>query len=205
MKEAQSPRVTLPGTLYQRRGRWWWSVQLPGEDKARPRPLKEKGAKAAVRDRATAETLALALWEQAIREQAIVRIQAQSNQKIAALKAQFLEKVRHYTEVVASATAQAPIEVRAHAEAENRPGPMTTPAAPATGVCGCCGSNGLPAAELQRIDSGQRLCPRCLAALRADAGRTAVSGLPVISPQEEPPTVAPDHTTVGPAEPNRPG
>ncbi len=184
MKEGQPPKVTLPGTLYQRGDRWWWSVKLPGEDKAKARPLKEKGAKAAVQDLATAEALALALWEQSIREQAALQIQVESSQKIAALKAQFLEQVRHFTEVVQSATAKAEVETQARAEAEARLRQISAPVAPATGVCDCCGSPGMPAPELQRIDSGQRLCPRCLAALRADAGRVPWSAVPLTPPAE---------------------
>jgi hypothetical protein len=186
MKEGQPPKVTLPGTLYQRRDRWWWSVKLPGEDKARARPLKEKGAKAAVRDLATAETLALALWEQSIREQAALQVQVESSQKVAALKAQFLEKVRHFTEVVESATARAQAEAQARAEAEARFREMTAPAPAATGICDCCGGDDMAATELQHIDSGQRLCPRCLAALRADAARTPAAPLPATPAAERP-------------------
>jgi hypothetical protein len=195
MKEGQPPRVTLPGTLYQRRDRWWWSVKLPGEDRTRARPLKEKGAKAAVQDLATAEALALALWEQSIREQAALHIQVESSQKIAALKAQFLDKVRHFTEVVESATAQAQAEARARAEAEARLREMAMPATPPTGTCDCCGFNGLPATELQHIDSGQRLCPRCLTALRADAVRIPTSTAPATpaEPRQAPSTT--NHTT----------
>jgi hypothetical protein len=196
MKEGQPPKVTLPGTLYQRGDRWWWSVKLPGEDRARSRPLKEKGAKAAVQDLAVAEALALALWEQNIREQAALQIQVENSQKIAALKAQFLDKVRHFTEVVESATAKAQAEARARAEAEARLREKAAPAMSPTGTCDCCGSNGLPATELRHIDSGQRLCPRCLAALRADAARIPASAAPATraEPRQPPPTA--NHTTV---------
>jgi hypothetical protein len=40
-----------------------------------------------------------------------------------------------------------------------------------TGACQCCGAIGILMACLTRIDSGQSLCPRCLAALRADVAR----------------------------------
>lgn len=42
-----------------------------------------------------------------------------------------------------------------------------------TGVCECCGATGIAMTHLTRIDSGQWLCPRCLAALRTDATRSA--------------------------------
>jgi hypothetical protein len=217
MMEGEAPRVTLPGTLYRRGDRWWWSVKLPGEDKARSRPLKETGAKAAVRDRAVAEALALALWEQRIREQAVLQIRVESSQKIAALKAQFLDKVRQLTEVVETVTARAEAEARARAQAEAarsggvcsgaaRPlgrltsdeASLATAHSPApAGVCDCCGSNGLAVTELTRIDSGQRLCPRCLAALRADAARIPSSVPPTTPAAQRPPTAAAatDHTT----------
>ncbi len=225
--EGQVLRVTLPGKLFLRGDRWWWSVKLPGENKAGSRALRPQGAKAAVSDRETAEKIALETWEQAIREQAQRQMMAESSQKVAALKAQFLDKVRHFTEVVERATAKAEAEARARAEAEAElrrivqtagqqktederarvvgagrvPGcdvsrlespPCACPnesgqpqeVAPGdpqsathnpqyeeTGYCECCESAGIPAAQLEQIDSGQLLCPHCLAALRADASR----------------------------------
>ncbi len=54
----------------------------------------------------------------------------------------------------------------------------STPAAPddcdsppQTGICECCGVPEVPVADLETIDSGQLLCPDCLAALRADVSR----------------------------------
>ncbi len=208
--EGQVLRVTLPGKLFQRGDRWWWSVKLPGEDKARSRPLKPKGSKAAVSDSETAEKIALEMWEQAIREQTQRQIVAESSRKVAALKAQFLDRVRHFTEVVERATARAEAEARARAEAEaelrriaqtagqkmekEEPGvveaghdrtALAVPATPAdphsairdpryeeSGYCECCESTGIPATQLEQIDSGQLLCPHCLAALRTDASRT---------------------------------
>jgi len=40
-----------------------------------------------------------------------------------------------------------------------------------TGICECCGALEIPVSNLATIDSGQRLCPDCLAALRADITR----------------------------------
>lgn len=45
---------SLPGTIYARNGRYWWKVQLPGEDKPIARPLKNIGAKFATTDRLAA-------------------------------------------------------------------------------------------------------------------------------------------------------
>jgi hypothetical protein len=207
MKDGEPLRVTLPGTIYQRGTRWWWHGKLPGEDKAKSRPLKAKGARAATPDRATAESIAFEMWEQAVRERAITQVSAESSQKIAALKAQFLERVNHFTRVVEEATAQAEAEARARAEAEARlretaqvegaptkdaersvavvlspanPPPTTGAHVSAdidrepretTGACECCDAEEVPVSKLRRIDSGQWLCPRCLAALWADVAR----------------------------------
>jgi hypothetical protein len=123
--ENKSLRVTLPGKTYRRGNRWWWHVKLPGEDKAKSRPLKAPGDRSAAADRKTAEMIAFALWEQAVREQAERRIGTESSQKIAALKAQFLDKVRHFQEIVESTTAKAEAEARARAEAEAKLRKMT--------------------------------------------------------------------------------
>ena len=182
-------KVTLPGKAYQRGTRWWWSVKLPGEEKARARPLKSAGAKTATSDAAEAERIALEMWEQAIREQAQSKARLESSETVERLKAQFLEKVRHFTEIVQNATARAEAEAQARTEAEARLRELTEQAppqppiqaSPATGPqedeplgdqsCDCCGEEEIPAAQLHRIDSGQLLCPTCLAALRHDAAK----------------------------------
>ncbi len=150
--EEQTLRVTLAGTMYQRGNRWWWWVRLPGEDRARPRPLKMNGATAAASDRQTAETIAFEMWEQAIRQQATRQIEAQSEQKLAALKAQFLDKVHHFTEIVERATAKAEAEARARAEAEARLAQLLHDAAGRTG-------DGVPRAE-QEAPVGDCLLPQ---------------------------------------------
>ncbi len=281
------PRALLPGELYRRQDQWWWRVQLPGEDKAAARPLKTNGEETPADGRGdvcvartAAEKIALAMWEHAIEENAARRIRLESTEKIERLKAQFLDKVRHFTELVETANGKVEAEQRARAEAEAKlaqmvqaTGPMTggTPAlgghpehvgpspsgvnpfdrqpgaavppieqagpetpipiphppiaplptltpdlpaaiapvptsvqapspceripvhanpveqtdpvvAPATvplpafvetGMCECCGATGVAMTHLTHIDSGQLLCPRCLAALRAEATRSA--------------------------------
>lgn len=164
-------RATLPGKAYQRGNRWWWCVKLPGEEKARSRPLKAQDAKAAVSDRKAAEAVALEIWEQAVREQAEKQTKAESSQTIARLKAQFLDRVRHFTKVVESANAKAQAEARARAQAELKLKQINEQRTLRTGSCECCGAAGIPVPKLRRIDSGQFLCPRCLEALRADASR----------------------------------
>jgi hypothetical protein len=118
--KGQSLRVALPGEMYERAGRWWWRVQLPGEDKAKARPLRAPGARAAANDRKTAEGIAVELWEQAVRQTGARQTTLDCTQKVERLKAQFLEKVRHLTEIVESANARAQAEARARAEIEAR-------------------------------------------------------------------------------------
>jgi len=48
----------LPGCFYQRGDRWYWKVQLPGEDRPKSRPLTPYGSRYATRDRGVAEEVA---------------------------------------------------------------------------------------------------------------------------------------------------
>jgi integrase len=49
-KRTKSSQKDLPGTIYQNKNRYWWKVQLPGEDKPRARPLKPVNSKYATTD-----------------------------------------------------------------------------------------------------------------------------------------------------------
>jgi hypothetical protein len=144
------------------------------------RPLKPEGAKAATEDRATAEKVAFEMWERVITEAAERRARAQTDQTIARLKAQFLQKVRDFSQVLETAKAKAEAEAQARAQAEaklrgasNRPAPvLAEQSCPAeTVACECCGVTGIPISDVHRIDSGQLLCPDCLTALRAEVRR----------------------------------
>ncbi len=246
------PRAPLPGELYRRQDQWWWRVQLPGEDKATARTLKTNGEETPADGQEAAQKIALALWEHAIEEDATRRLRLESTEKIERLKAQFLDKVRHFTELVETANAKVEAEQRARAEVEAKLAQMLQAAGPRTGrtpalgghpeqvgpspsgvipfdrqpgtsvppmeqaepemptpvphppiaptpahivaqsglsgvvthivaplppletrMCECCGATGVAMTHLTRIDSGQLLCPRCLAALRAEAARSA--------------------------------
>jgi len=61
------PTATEPpaGHLYRRNGRWWWRVRLPGEPKARNRPLRPRGAKYATKNRRRAVAVAQVAWREA--------------------------------------------------------------------------------------------------------------------------------------------
>jgi len=165
--QRQAFTVTLPGRLYQRGNRWWWQVKLPGDDRTRARPL---GDGVAADDLEGARSAALELWERALTQAAAARARSEADQTIAKLKAQFLQKVRDFSQVVETTRARLEAETQARAEAESR---LRTLARPPTEtvVCEGCGARGILKDTARRIDSGQWLCPDCLEALRADAAR----------------------------------
>ena len=66
MAKRNAQKINLPGTLYTRNGRFWWKVQLPGEEKSIARPLKVTGAQFATRDYSVAIQCAKDLYEQAL-------------------------------------------------------------------------------------------------------------------------------------------
>ena len=127
---SQAPKIVLPGEFYLRAGRWWWRVRLPGEDKAKARPLKPEGAKTAAEDRQIAEKIAFEMWEHAVQESAARQIKMESTEKIERLKAQLLDKVRHFTELVQTANAKIEEEAKARAEAEAKLAQMAQAAGP---------------------------------------------------------------------------
>ncbi|MEN6336457.1 MAG: hypothetical protein ABFE01_19555 [Phycisphaerales bacterium] len=112
--------VALPGELYEQAGQWWWRTALPGEDKAKARPLKAPGAGETAGDRAAAEKAAIEMWGQAVTQRGARQITLDCTQKVERLKAQFLDKVRQLTEIVESANAKAQAEAKARAEIEAR-------------------------------------------------------------------------------------
>ena len=128
----QAPRAPLPGELERRADQWWWRVRLPGEDRAKARPLRPEGAKAAITERETAEEIALAMWEHAVQENATRQIKMESAEKIERLKAQFLDRVRHFTELVEAANARIEVEAKARAEAEAKLAQMAQAMEPRT-------------------------------------------------------------------------
>ncbi len=168
--QKQTLQVPLPGMLYQRGDRWWWNVKLPGEDQPKARPLKPDGTDAATDDLGVAQRVALAMWEGTLTEVAERRARAEADQTVAKLKAQFLGKVRDFSQVVETTRTKLEAETQARVEAEAKLQTLTSRAMETT-VCECCGAAGIPMASVRRIDSGQLLCPACLAALRAEVKR----------------------------------
>jgi integrase len=63
-KRRKHSSANLPGSLYQRNRRWWWKVQLPGEEKIKARPLKPVGSRFATTDYAVAVECAKQLLQE---------------------------------------------------------------------------------------------------------------------------------------------
>ncbi len=58
----------LPGTIYERNGRYHWKVKLPNSDKRQSYPLIPVGAQFATKDYAVAVKVAEYIWQEAIRK-----------------------------------------------------------------------------------------------------------------------------------------
>jgi hypothetical protein len=63
-KRSKHSSVNLPGSFYQRNRRWWWKVQMPGEEKIKARPLKPVGSRYATTDYAVATECARQLLQE---------------------------------------------------------------------------------------------------------------------------------------------
>jgi hypothetical protein len=127
---AKAPaRVTLPGSLYQKNGRWWWKVALPGEEKPKARALKPAGSRSATKDREQAEEIARQMWRLAIEAQTEARltaniiaraekagekVRAEAADAIAAVQAEFEQKIEKCERALARA------EKKAKAQEEGR-------------------------------------------------------------------------------------
>ncbi len=86
----------MPGTLYQRNGRWWWKIQLAGETKPKNRPLKAPGSRFATTDRAQAIELAKNLYQQAIFKNSSAGQKITQVDTVAALAGAYLQFVDSY-------------------------------------------------------------------------------------------------------------
>lgn len=203
-KRTHMPKATLPGRLYQRSGRWWWRVRLPGEAKSQPRPLRKKGQSYATRNRRVAEQVALSLWQEAlVREtskcvKAEAKSQTQEKRRAYAYLMDLVCEGLLYNPRLASSLATPAAEASCLEQDEREPGESVSPesidmvespagidqvteisdllsvlaegqtqalAQTRTG-CDCCGARDFFEEYLHRIDSGQRLCPRCYKAFQ---------------------------------------
>lgn len=165
----ESPQVKLPGRIFRKKARWWWHVQLPGEEAPRSRALKPQDARVATTDRRVAQEIALALWQDAIRAEAEARVKEREAAKSQRLRAKLRESTKALAQLMDSAGAKAKAEAAARAKLEAELKTLKRQV-PQTVSCQCCGTE-VSQRALQRIDSGQRLCPACLAAFRAEEQR----------------------------------
>jgi len=131
---AKAPaRVTLPGSLYQKNGRWWWNVDLPGEDKPKARALKSNGSRYATTDYQEAEEIAREIWRLAVEAEAQARIKAkamaQMEKTIANVRAEAADaieeaqaecekKIKKSKRAVARAEEKAKVQAEARLRAE---------------------------------------------------------------------------------------
>lgn len=158
----------LPGTFYQRGSRWWWRVQLPGEDKPRSRGLRPARSRATTTDWKVAIGVASEMWQLALQGLAVEQPQTETSGDAGESAAMSREAVK------AASAAGCADEPRAQEQGPVRSpvlaGPTDTAQPPAgTAICECCGKNHLPASDVSPIDSGQLLCTDCLAELRRRA------------------------------------
>ena len=128
-----SAGVTLPGSLYQKNGRWWWKVRLPGETKTRARALKPEGSRYAATDRQEAEEVARAMWRFAIeaeieaklgtqqqdkKEKAVAKVRAMAAEEIIKVKAEGEKKFKSCEHALARAEEKAKTQAEARLRAE---------------------------------------------------------------------------------------
>jgi len=205
-------RVTLPGRMFKKAGRWWWSVQLPGEARCRARALRGPEERVATSDRRTAETAALTLWQEAVIRETQAEILADARTQSAEKSRAYAFLVDQMTEGPKPSFRQAPWTAPSPFQAQVSSGtePMTCPPIetlspapssvhqpvtplhepdPGTGNaldvmeilserapvqdrqgCDCCGSKDFFDEYLQAVETGQKLCPRCVQAMRDDMG-----------------------------------
>ncbi|UCE47089.1 MAG: hypothetical protein JSW47_15955, partial [Phycisphaerales bacterium] len=110
-------KMELPGRMYQKNGRWWWKVRLPGETRVRAGALKLEGDPVAAKTRRVAEEAACDMWRLAIEADAEARITAelkeQTEKRIARVKAKAAE-------VIAEVERKAKVEASLRIEAERQ-------------------------------------------------------------------------------------
>jgi ribosomal protein L37AE/L43A len=167
--EDTSPQVKLPGTMYRKRGRWWWKVRLPGETSSRRRALRPQGSRCATTEQSRAQEIAFGMWQEAVRAEARAAVEAELATRMKRLRIQCRDRTRKLKDGIEKAEAKAEEAMvekeRLDAELHSLSEQMVR-AVP----CECC-DRPVPEIELQRIDSGQWLCRSCLDGLHKAAQR----------------------------------
>ena len=73
-KKHSQNKTSVPGSIYLRNKRYWWKVQLPGEEQIKARALKPIGSRFATTDKAVAVEIAQTLWQEAIYRRSSVKV-----------------------------------------------------------------------------------------------------------------------------------
>jgi len=167
----ESLETTLSGTFYQRGRRWWWRVQLPGEDKPKSRPLRRAGSRETATEKPEAAEIAAEMWRLAAQSEAAPTPNAETPDEAPAAPAPSAEPADEPSMRADVPESDAPPESRAETPVGADPGEMAAALA-RNAVCECCSRNHLLASEVSRIDSGQLLCRSCLAELRGKVQET---------------------------------
>ena len=95
-KTRKHKRTTdLPGTIYLNKNRYWWKVQLPGDDKPKARPLKPVGCRYATTDWRVAVEVARKMYQDHIYASGSAALPEQID-SIAALVAAYVQFCRGY-------------------------------------------------------------------------------------------------------------
>lgn len=131
---AKAPtKVTLPGILYQKNGRWWWDVALPGQEKPKARALKPDGSRCATTDHKEAEEVAREMWRLAVEaeveaaikervdakaEKAGEKIRAEAADEIEQAKAECEKEIKKSKRAIARAEKKAKSQAEARLRAE---------------------------------------------------------------------------------------
>ena len=93
----RTQKSKLPGCVYQKRGRYYWKVKLPGESNIKARPLVPVGGRCATTDRAVAKAVALEMWQKAVFDSDEARVsRADMNGDVGSLVQAYLEFARGY-------------------------------------------------------------------------------------------------------------
>jgi len=173
----ESPQVKLPGRMFRKKTRWWWQVQLPGEVKPRSRALKPEGSRTATTERTTAQEIAFAMWQDALRAEAEKRIKERHAARTQQLRAKLRDSSKALEELMEKAKVKAKAEAAARAklEAELK---LLRKKQQQTAPCECCHRRSA-AGDLHRIDSGQRLCSTCRQALEKEKLRQQAKRRPL--------------------------
>jgi integrase len=97
MARMTTPRdADVPGSIYLKRGRWYWNVRLPGEVKHKPRALIPHGGEQATTDLTVAQDIARDWWGRAMMEANQSTSLQGDDRTVAGLVPQYQEYARGY-------------------------------------------------------------------------------------------------------------